>query len=162
MICRKTREELKAGQPPDLCVVYGPLTATLVALYVGGIVLLQCSFVLLTDQQSTLAVVASTLLIAALFNPLRRRIQHFIDRWSYRNEYDARKILEAFSPRLRNETELGALSDDMVGGGEGYDATNPRLPVAAPFTTTFATAATTFARTFPVFLYPIQVLLYPV
>ena len=105
----------RAGQPPDPCVVYGPLTATLVALYFGGIVLLQRIFVLLTGQQSTLAVVASTLLIAALFNPLRRRIQSFIDRRFYRNKYDARKTLEAFSSRLRNETDLGALSDDMVG-----------------------------------------------
>ena len=116
MICRKNLgRNSRAGQPPDPCVVYGPLTATLVALYFGGIVLLQRIFVLLTGQQSTLAVVASTLLIAALFNPLRRRIQSFIDRRFYRNKYDARKTLEAFSSRLRNETDLGALSDDMVG-----------------------------------------------
>ena len=63
-------------------LVYGSLTATLVALYFGGIVVLQSVFVLLTGQQSTLAVVASTLLIAALFTPLRRRIQSFIDRAS--------------------------------------------------------------------------------
>jgi hypothetical protein len=61
-------------------LVYGSLTATLVALYIVGIVMLQRVFVLLTGQQSTLAVVASTLLIAALFTPLRRRIQSFIDR----------------------------------------------------------------------------------
>jgi hypothetical protein len=96
-------------------LVYGSLTATLVALYFGVIVVLQRLFVLLTGQQSTLAVVASTLLIAALFTPLRRRIQSFIDRRFYRRKYDARKTLEAFSAKLRNETDLDALSDDLVG-----------------------------------------------
>jgi hypothetical protein len=96
-------------------LVYGSLTATLVALYFGGIVVLQRGLVLLTGQQSTLAVVASTLLIAALFTPLRRRIQSFIDRRFYRRKYDARKTLEAFSAQLRNETDLDALSEDLVG-----------------------------------------------
>jgi hypothetical protein len=95
-------------------LVYGSLSAILVALYFGGIVVLQRVFILLTGQQSTLAVVASTLLIAALFTPLRRRIQSFIDRRFYRRKYDARKTLEAFSTQLRNETDLGALSDDLV------------------------------------------------
>jgi hypothetical protein len=67
-------------------LVYGSLTAALVALYFGAIVVLQRIFVLLTGEQSTLAVVASTLLIAALFNPLRRRIQSFIDRRFYRRK----------------------------------------------------------------------------
>jgi hypothetical protein len=96
-------------------LVYGSLTTTLVALYFGGILVLQRLFVLLTGQQSTLAVVASTLLIAALFNPLRRRIQRFIDRRFYRNKYDAAKTLEAFSIKLRNETDLEALNNDLVG-----------------------------------------------
>src|SRR5215203_3145879 len=96
-------------------IVYGSLTATLVALYVGGIVVLQRMFVLLTGQQSTLAVVASTLLIAALFTPLRRRIQAFIDRRFYRRKYDARKTLEAFSAQLREKTNVNALGDDLVG-----------------------------------------------
>ncbi len=96
-------------------LVYGLLTATLVAIYFGGIVLLQGLFVALTGEQSTLAVVASTLLIAALFNPLRRRIQSFIDRRFYRRKYDARKILEAFSTKLREETDLETLNDDLVG-----------------------------------------------
>ncbi len=96
-------------------LVYGSLTTVLVALYFGGIVLLQRLFVALTSEQSTLAVVASTLLIAALFNPLRRRIQSFIDRRFYRRKYDARKTLEAFSVKLRDVTDLDALSDDLVG-----------------------------------------------
>jgi hypothetical protein len=96
-------------------LVYGSLTAMLVALYFCGIVVLQRIFVLLTGQRSTLAVVASTLLIAALFTPLRWRVQGLIDRRFYRRKYDARKTLEAFSTTLRNETDLEALSDDLVG-----------------------------------------------
>jgi hypothetical protein len=95
-------------------LVYVSLTATLVAFYLGGVVLLQNIFVLLTGQQSTLAVVASTLLIAALFNPLRRRIQAFIDRRFYRRKYDARKTLEGFSAKLRDETDLKTLNDELV------------------------------------------------
>src|SRR5215217_5404083 len=100
---------------PDRALVYGSLTATLVVLYFVGIVLLQRIFVTLTGQQFTLAVVASTLLIAALFTPFRRRIQSFIDRRFYRRKYDARKTLEAFSAKLRNETNLDTLSNDLVG-----------------------------------------------
>ena len=96
-------------------LVYGTLTITLVVLYFGGIVVLQRLFVTLTGQQSTLAVVASTLLIAALFTPLRRRIQGFIDRRFYRRKYDARKTLEAFSTKLKNETDLESLNNDLVG-----------------------------------------------
>src|SRR5829696_3773893 len=83
-------------------LVYAPLIAFLVALYFGAIVLLQIVFVTFTGDKFTLAVVASTLLIAALFTPLRRRIQSFIDRRFYRRKYDARKTLEAFSAQLRN------------------------------------------------------------
>ena len=96
-------------------LVYGVLTATLVALYFGGIVLLQGVFVALTGERSTLAVVASTLLIAALFNPLRRRVQGFVDRRFYRRKYDARKTLEAFSAKLRDKTDLDALNAELVG-----------------------------------------------
>jgi hypothetical protein len=96
-------------------LVYGSLTTILVALYFVGIVVLQRVFVLLTGQKSTLAVVASTLLIAALFNPLRRRIQSFIDRRFYRRKYDARKTLEAISTKLRDETDLEALNNDLLG-----------------------------------------------
>jgi hypothetical protein len=96
-------------------LVYGSLTAMLVALYFGGIVVLQRVFVILTGQQSTLAVVASTLAIAALFVPLRRRVQGFVDRRFYRRKYDARKTLEAFSTKLKNETDLESLNNDLVG-----------------------------------------------
>jgi uncharacterized membrane protein YhdT len=96
-------------------LVYGSLTATLVAIYFGGIVVLQRVFVALTGERSTLAVVASTLAIAALFNPLRRRVQGFVDRRFYRSKYDAAKTLEALSAKVRDETNLAALSDDLVG-----------------------------------------------
>jgi hypothetical protein len=96
-------------------LVYGLLTAILAAVYFGGVVLLQRLFVALTGEKSTVAVVASTLLIAALFTPLRHQIQSFIDRRFYRRKYDARKTLEAFSAKLRDETNLDALSEDLVG-----------------------------------------------
>jgi hypothetical protein len=96
-------------------LVYGSLTAVLAAVYLGGVVLLQYAFRALTGEGSQLAVVASTLIIAGLFIPLRRRIQGFIDRRFYRRKYDARKTLEAFSAKLRNQTDLEALSEDLVG-----------------------------------------------
>jgi hypothetical protein len=96
-------------------LVYGSLTATLVALYFAVIVVLQSLFVVLIGEKSTLAVVASTLVIAALFTPFRRRIQAVVDRRFYRKKYDARKALETFSAQLRNETDLEALRDDLVG-----------------------------------------------
>jgi hypothetical protein len=95
-------------------LVYGTLTITLVALYFGAIVLMQRIFILLTGQQSTLAVVASTLAIAAVFNPLRLRIQGLVDRRFYRSKYDARTTLEAFSTKLRDETDLQALNGELV------------------------------------------------
>jgi hypothetical protein len=99
----------------DRTLVYGSLTTVLAAVYLGGVVLLQYAFRALTGEGSQLAVVASTLIIAALFIPLRRRIQGFIDRRFYRRKYDARQTLEAFSAKLRNQTDLDALSDDLVG-----------------------------------------------
>ena len=98
-------------------LVYSALTVMLVALYFGGIVVLQRVFDVLTGvgENSTLAVVVSTLLIAALFTPLRRRIQGFIDRRFYRRKYDARKTLEVFSTKLKNETDLEALNSELVG-----------------------------------------------
>jgi hypothetical protein len=98
-------------------LVYGPLTATLALVYFGGVATAQLVFRALTGQQQQpqLAIVISTLVIAALFNPLRRRIQAFIDRRFYRRKYDARKTLEAFSARLRDETDLDALNGELVG-----------------------------------------------
>jgi hypothetical protein len=96
-------------------LVYGPLTAMLVLVYVGGVVSLQYAFRALTGQESQLAVVASTLAIAALFNPLRRRVQAFVDRRFYRRKYDARKTLAAYSAKLRDETDLDALNAELVG-----------------------------------------------
>src|SRR3712207_5857694 len=98
-------------------LVYSALTATLAAIYFGGVTATQAIFRALTGQeeQPQLAIVVSTLVIAGLFNPLRRRIQSFIDRRFYRSRYDARKTLEAFSVKLRDETDLEALSDDLVG-----------------------------------------------
>ena len=96
-------------------LVYGTLTVSLALVYLSGIVLLQRVFVFLTGEKSQLAIVASTLFIAALFSPLRHRIQSFIDRRFYRSKYDAAKTLEAFSSKLRDETDLDALSDDLVG-----------------------------------------------
>jgi hypothetical protein len=92
-------------------LVYGALTVTLVVVYVGSVVSLQSVFRALNGGSSQLVIVASTLGIAALFNPLRRRIQSFIDRRFYRKKYDAKKTLEAFSARLRDETDL----DDLAG-----------------------------------------------
>ena len=97
-------------------LVYGSLTAMLAVVYFGGVTATQAIFRALTsqEQQPQLAIVVSTLVIAALFNPLRRRIQSFIDRRFYRRKYDAAKTLEAFSAKLRDETDLDALSDDLT------------------------------------------------
>jgi len=96
-------------------LVYAPLSATLALIYFGGVVGMQAIFRALTGQESTLAVVASTLAIAALFTPLRRGVQALVDRRFYRSKYDARKTLEAFSSKLRDETDLEALRGDLVG-----------------------------------------------
>src|SRR5215204_1196466 len=97
-------------------LVYGSLTAILVGVYFGGVTATQALIRTITSQEQLpqLVVVASTLLIAALFTPLRRRIQTFIDRSFYRRKYDAAKTLEGFSMKLRDETDLNALSDDLV------------------------------------------------
>jgi len=95
-------------------LVYGALSASLVLIYVGCVVGLQYAFRTLAGEDSQLVIVASTLVIAALFNPLRRRFQSFIDRRFYRHKYDARKTLESFGARLRQETDLDTLGGDLV------------------------------------------------
>ncbi len=96
-------------------LVYGLLTVSLVLVYVGSVVALRGLVFGFTGRSSQLVVVASTLAVAALFVPLRRRIQGAIDRRFYRKKYDAAKTLEAFSARLRDETDLEALGADLVG-----------------------------------------------
>jgi hypothetical protein len=97
-------------------LVYGSLTLLLALVYFGGVTGTQAIFRTLSgqEQQPQLAIVVSTLVIAALFNPLRRRIQAFIDRRFYRKKYDAAKTLEAFSARLRDETDLQALNGELT------------------------------------------------
>ncbi len=102
-------------------LVYGALTVTLALVYLGGVATTQAIFRALTGQekQPQLAIVISTLVIAALFNPLRRRVQGVVDRRFYRRKYDAVKTLEAFSARLREETDLDVLGDALVGVVQG-------------------------------------------
>jgi hypothetical protein len=97
-------------------LVYGSLTGTLALVYFGGVTATQALFRILAGQERLpqLVVVASTLVIAALFNPLRRRIQSLIDRRFYRRKYDAAKTLEAFSARLRDQTDMDALNSDLL------------------------------------------------
>ena len=95
-------------------LVYGSLTAMLAAVYYGSVVVLQYIFRALSGGESQLAIVASTLVIAALFNPLRRRVQGFVDRRFYRSKYDAAKTLATFSAKLRDETDLDELNDELV------------------------------------------------
>jgi hypothetical protein len=119
-------------------LVYGSLTVTLALVYFGGVTTTQAVFRVLTGQQEQpqLAVVVSTLAIAALFNPLRRRVQSFIDRRFYRKKYDAAKTLEAFSARLRDETDLERLGEHLTGAvGEAMQPAYISLwlrPTAAP------------------------------
>ncbi len=96
-------------------LVYGTLTVSLALVYVGSVLVLQRVFVFFSGQGSSLAIVASTLAIAALFNPLRHRVQGFIDHRFYRSKYDAAKTLETFSAKLRDETDLDALSAHLAG-----------------------------------------------
>ncbi|HKH10333.1 MAG TPA: hypothetical protein VKA73_04230 [Rubrobacter sp.] len=95
-------------------LVYGSITVTLALVYVVSVVSMQAAIRAITGQESSLAVVASTLAIAALFGPLRRRMQDMVDRRFYRRKYDARKTLEDLSARLREETDLDSLGDDVV------------------------------------------------
>jgi hypothetical protein len=97
-------------------LVYGSLTVMLGLVYFGSVASLQYAFRALTGHEDfpQLTIVVSTLAIAALFDPLRRSIQAFIDRRFYRQKYDARKTLDAFSARLRDETDLDSLNKELV------------------------------------------------
>ena len=97
-------------------LVYGSLTVMLVLLYLGGVTSTQTLVSALTGQRELpqLAVIISTLAIATLFNPLRRRVQAFIDRRFYRRKYDTARTLEAFSAKLRDETDLNTLGEDLI------------------------------------------------
>jgi hypothetical protein len=98
-------------------LVYGVLTVSLIAVYFGGVAVTETIFRALTARQDQpqLVIVITTLVIAALFNPLRRRIQTFIDRRFYRRRYDATKVLQAFSAKLRDETDLDRLTPELLG-----------------------------------------------
>ncbi len=95
-------------------LIYSVLSAALVLTYLGVVVLLQQLFRALTGHDSNAAIVISTLAIAALFNPLRQRIQAFIDRRFYRRKYDAQKTLAAFGQTVRNEVELDKLTGELL------------------------------------------------
>jgi hypothetical protein len=97
-------------------LVYASLTGILALVYFGGVAATQAVLQAFTGQRELpqLVIVASTLVIAALFNPLRRRVQALVDRRFYRRKYDAAKTLSAFNARLREETDLDALSSDVV------------------------------------------------
>lgn len=95
-------------------VVYGVLTFTLLAVYIGTAVTMQTVFQLLTGQRSDLAVIISTLVIAALFGPLHDRVQRTVDRYFYRSKYDAERTIEAFSLRLRDEVDLERLAARLL------------------------------------------------
>jgi hypothetical protein len=97
-------------------LVYGSLTVLLGLVYFGSVASLQYAFRALTGHEDfpQLIIVVSTLVIAALFDPLRRRIQALIDRSFYRRKYDARKTLDGFSARLRDETNLDSLNAELI------------------------------------------------
>ncbi|MBI1258374.1 MAG: hypothetical protein GC204_12960 [Chloroflexi bacterium] len=96
-------------------LVYSILTAVLAAIYFGGVVLAQQVFRAASGQSSDPAIVASTLLIAALFTPLRRRIQQIIDRRFYRRKYDAEQTLARFNQTLRDEVDMETLQQHLIG-----------------------------------------------
>jgi hypothetical protein len=95
-------------------LVYGSLTVSLAALYIGGVVGLEAVFHAITGQRSELVIAAVTLAVAGLFNPWRHQLQRFIDRRFYRHKYDAARVLSAFTTHLRDEVDLDELSGDLM------------------------------------------------
>ena len=95
-------------------LVYTLLTGLLLGIYFGGVVLLQSGFRALTGQESELAVIVSTLTGAALFQPLRNRVQRLIDRRFYRRKYDAARALAAFGERVRDDVDPTTISEDVL------------------------------------------------
>ena len=95
-------------------LVYSALTALLALVYFGSVILFLRVFEAVTGQQSQFAIVLSTLAIAALFNPLRRRIQDVIDRRFYRRKYDAQQVLAQFAITARDETDMNALTAELA------------------------------------------------
>jgi len=95
-------------------IVYGALTLTLVLVYFGSVLMLQSIFTAIGGQQSPIIIVISTLLIAALFNPFRRRLQGFIDRRFYRRRYDAQLLVDLYAITTRDETDIDILNNKLV------------------------------------------------
>jgi hypothetical protein len=95
-------------------LIYSGVTALLAGVYFGLVVLTQSAFVALTGQRSPFAVVISTLVIAALFTPVRGRVQDFIDRRFYRQKYDAQKTLERFGETIRDEIDIDGVEAALL------------------------------------------------
>ena len=93
---------------------YSIVSAVLAAVYFGSITVIQGGVTAVTGTQSPLAIVLSTLLVAALFSPLRRRVQTAVDRRFYRQKYDAQQILAQFAQTARDEVELENLTNELT------------------------------------------------
>jgi hypothetical protein len=95
-------------------LIYSMITGVLALVYFGGVALMQSAFVAITGQESPLAVVASTLAIAALFTPVRRRVQDVVDRRFFRRKYDAQKTVDQFARAVRDEVDVDRLRGELV------------------------------------------------